>query len=124
MNAYNDDDVYFTIARTIVRTLVYGVNSPLSYEDHPFHLYAQAGQHIENIRRLAEAVRAQANSQEERQIVTSFFHPGGTQRPALEDLMDDFYDFVDESTLETDDSQDTLVYSHEGELSDTDTDSQ
>jgi hypothetical protein len=95
LNSYNDDAVYWNIARTIILTLVDDLNKPLTDIEHPFNLYAEEYSHNRNIRRLRTDVLAQLQTRYEQQVALAFFHHGGMQRDALEELMDYFYEFVD-----------------------------
>lgn len=99
MGSY-DDPTYFAIASAIVRTLVYDVGKPLTNEDHPFYLYADEEGNRNNIPRLASVVLKQFDTQDERQISVAFFHPGGSQRLSLEELMEQYYTFADNCTVD------------------------
>jgi hypothetical protein len=95
VNSYDDDDTYWNVARTIVLTLVDGFNKSLTDSEHPFHLYAEEYSHNRNIRHLCSDVLSQLQTRYERQVALAFFHHGGMQREALEELMDYFYELVD-----------------------------
>jgi len=77
IHSYDDDIVYKAIAQKIVDALV---NEPLS-DDHAV-----------NVRNLQTTVITQIDNQLERQIAVAFFHPGGSQREALNELMSQYYD--------------------------------
>lgn len=95
IHSYTDDAVYLNIARTIILTLVNGLNKSLTDSEHPFNLYGEEYSHNANIHRLRSDVIAQLQTNLERQIALAFFHYGGTQRDTLEELLDEFYEFVD-----------------------------
>jgi hypothetical protein len=77
IHSYDDDIVYKAIAQKIVDALV---NEPLS-DDHAV-----------NVRNLQTTVITQIDNQLERQIAVAFFHAGGSQREALNELMSQYHD--------------------------------
>jgi hypothetical protein len=82
INSY-DDQVYISIAQKIVTLLLHDVNN---------HFARYGGKNT--IDALREDVRAQSTN-DERRILVAFFHPGGSQRDALEELLDAYYDLAD-----------------------------
>lgn len=76
IHSYDDDAVYTAIAKKIVDALL--------------------ANHVQTIQALQTIVITQIDNQVERQIAVAFFHPGGSQREALNDLMDQYYDCMKE----------------------------
>lgn len=103
IKSYNDDILYSDLATLIAATLLYDRNMPLKNANHPFRLYAAHDEHSNNIRRLCTAVLKQIDDKEERQISVAFFHPGGSQRESLDELMENYYEFVRMYTEESTD---------------------
>jgi hypothetical protein len=77
IHSYDDDVVYMAIAKKIVDALP----NELISDDHSA-----------NVRMLQTTVITQIDNQVERQIAVAFFHPGGSQREALNELMLKYYD--------------------------------
>jgi len=77
IHSYDDDVVYKAIARKIVDALP---NEILSDD------------HTANVRSLQTTVITQIDNQVERQIAVAFFHPGGSQREALNEVMFKYYE--------------------------------
>ena len=74
--SYADDAVYAAVASKIVEALKNGTAT--------------------NVRSLSAVVITQIDNRIERQIATAFFHPGGSQNAALNELMNKHYSFIKE----------------------------
>jgi hypothetical protein len=72
IHSYHGDTVYTAIAQKIVDALL--------------------EEHVANIQDLQTIVITQIDNQVERQIAVAFFHPGGSQRDALNELMVQYYE--------------------------------
>lgn len=107
---YDDAPVYRNVAHAIFTLLLEGRDLPYDNPNHPFRLFAEDGTHRDNVYRLAQTIMGQFSSPQhraERSAVKAFFHSSGSQRDVLEELMDDYYEFVD-STLEKDDDEEVI----------------
>jgi len=104
---YEDSATYTRVAKAIVRTLMEDIYLPLDHPHHPFTLYAEEEVHSPNVSRLKHAVMAQfAAGSAARSAVTSFFHSGGSQREALDELLEEYYNFVEAQLDDTDENAD------------------
>ena len=74
IHSYDDDAVYTAIAKKIVDALLEG--------------------HVASVQALQTTVITQIDNQVERQIAVAFFHPGGSQREALNELMIQYYEYM------------------------------
>lgn len=106
---FSDSQRWRAVATKIVSLL--SSNRDVVYNDpmHPFNRFGNdARSRQENIRELAHAVMAEIQEPSHRSIIRAFFHSNGSAREDLDDLMDFFFDFVDESYTdgEGDDQQD------------------
>ncbi len=98
INNFSDSQRWRAVASKIVALL--SNNRDVVYNDqaHPFNRFGNPERsRQENIRELAHAVMAEIQEQSHRSIVRAFFHSNGSAREDLDDLMDVFFDFVDES---------------------------
>jgi len=94
------DDVYRTVAQAICTTLLTGRDLSYDNPNHPFRAFAEDGTHRDNVYRLAQAIMGQfaaPHYRAERSAVKAFFHSNGSQRDVLEELMDDYYEYVDKT---------------------------
>jgi len=93
------------VAQTIVDTLLENRNVHYRSEDHPFHRFGDLERtRRENLDLLSAAVLDRLQDPALRPIVPSFFRRNGSCRDDLDDVIDAFFDFVDETL--TDDDED------------------
>lgn len=83
------------VAQRIRDTLLHGISLPYDNPNHPFIAYGALDSEKSNIARLAKSVMAFTMEPELRNSVISFFHSGGVYRPALEELMKEFWVYTD-----------------------------
>ena len=107
LDDYNDDQCYRSVAQKITFLLQEGRHLPF---DNPNNALCRFnGQSAEGcIRELAHAVMSLIQERDERSIVRSFFHSSGSQRLALNELMDSFWYYADRcmGIVEEDDDSD------------------
>lgn len=120
LKEFDDHPEMKTVATQIVTRLLQHHDVPLSDSRHPFNKYARPTlTDFENRRRLALLIMADfSQSPSIRSYVVSFFHSGGCNREWMEELFDEFLEWVEESTDEP--SQP----SQESESDDSDSDSE
>ncbi len=89
---------YSKVAAIIVESLLRRSELDLSDPEHPFNKYATEHP-SRNLRTLSNVLmdRVQGN-QTERSAVVSYFHSGGANRDALNDLLEAYYEFADTVT--------------------------
>ena len=102
------------VANQIVSRLLTHHDVPLSDARHPFNKFATPSlTDFENKRRLAHIIMADfAHAPSTRAYVVSFFHSGGCNREWMDELFDEFLEWVDDSTDTSDpDSNSSLAQS-------------
>jgi len=98
VNNFSDSQRWRAVSNKIVSLLC--KNRDVVYNDplHPFNRFGNPERsRQENIRELAHAVMEDTQEQSHRSVIRAFFHSNGSAREDLDDLMDFFFDFVDES---------------------------
>jgi hypothetical protein len=89
---------YSKVAAIIVESLLRRTELELTDPEHPFNKYATEHPH-RNLRTLSNVLmdKVQGNHAE-RSAVVSYFHSGGANRDALDDLLEAYYEFADTVT--------------------------
>jgi len=107
LDEYSDDQCYGTVAQKIVTLLQEGRHLPFDNPNNALCRFNGEGAES-SIRELAHAVMSLVKERDERSIVRSFFHSSGSQRLALNELMDSFWYYADRcmGLVEDDDDSD------------------
>jgi hypothetical protein len=112
LNDYSGEPEYINVCQAMINALTSNMDLPLTNPEHPFNLYAEPDSYDGNVERLRSFVYVSVRPGFERQLVQAFFHPNGSQRDVLDQLLNEYYDFVDESLEENgNDSPHTLPLS-------------
>jgi hypothetical protein len=108
MSEYSGDKDYTLVARRIMKRLLYSIGENFVDAYHPFQKYASPENVSANIKRLAVDIMTESQEHRIRSVVVSFFHSGGANRDALEDLLMVFWHHSDVclDRVDTDDDSD------------------
>jgi hypothetical protein len=89
---------YTKVAKIIVDSLLHRSDLEIDDPEHPFNKYATEHP-ARNLRALSRVLMDKVQGDlQERSAVVSYFHAGGANRDALDDLLEAYYSFADTVT--------------------------
>ena len=108
-DSFADSRRFQRVAQTIVNILM--ENRQLHYlsDQHPFNRFGDSARtRRENLEMLMASVLARTQERALRLIVPSFFSLNGSCREDLDEVVDAFFDFVDESLDDYEDEEESV----------------
>lgn len=98
VDSFADSRRFQRVAQTIVNILMENRNLHYLSDQHPFNRFGDSARsRRENLDMLMASVLARTQERALRLIVPSFFSLNGSCREDLDEVIDAFFDFVDES---------------------------
>ena len=94
---FNDSQEHTIVANAIFHLLIDNIYYNINQPDHPFNLYADAGLSMdETVHRIRDHLGNELVNEDNftRGLVRAFCSAGGINREALEELLDQYYQFA------------------------------